>query len=106
MDGVDAVIVDDQIDTVGTILDGSILLKNNGARRVFVVASHGLFSGKKALERVGQPYIDEIIVTNSIRQRKEILDNPKVTIISIGELLAEGIRRIHHEIPLSPGLID
>lgn len=106
VDGVDAVIVDDQIDTVGTILDASKLLKNNGARKVIVVASHGLFSGNSALDRVNQPYIDKIIITNSIRQRREISINPKVNMVSVSSLLATAISRIHQEIPLSPGLID
>ena len=60
----DCIIYDDIIDTAGTITEASKMLKKNGANRIFIAASHGLFNGK-ALERLQEAPVEEVIVTNS-----------------------------------------
>ena len=64
VEGKDCIIYDDIIDTAGTITEASKMLKENGARRIFVAASHGLFNGQ-ALERLEKAPIEEVVVTNS-----------------------------------------
>lgn len=62
--GKDCIIYDDIIDTAGTITEASRMLKDNGAKRIFVAASHGLFNGQ-AIQRLEQAPIEEVVVTNS-----------------------------------------
>ena len=95
--GKDVVIVDDIIDTAGTIINATKALKDEGAKDVYVYATHALFSGP-ALERLKDSNIKEVIITNSIEHQKAML--PKIKIISIASLLAECIRRIHKGKPL------
>lgn len=62
--GKDCIIYDDIIDTAGTITEASKMLKKNGANRIYIAASHGLFNGK-ALERLQEAPVEEVVVTNS-----------------------------------------
>lgn len=64
VEGKDCIIYDDIIDTAGTITEASKMLKKNGANRIFIAASHGLFNGK-ALERLQEAPVEEVVVTNS-----------------------------------------
>eukprot|EP00008_Paramoeba_atlantica_P005957 CAMPEP_0201484060 /NCGR_PEP_ID=MMETSP0151_2-20130828/8245_1 /ASSEMBLY_ACC=CAM_ASM_000257 /TAXON_ID=200890 /ORGANISM="Paramoeba atlantica, Strain 621/1 / CCAP 1560/9" /LENGTH=409 /DNA_ID=CAMNT_0047867517 /DNA_START=98 /DNA_END=1327 /DNA_ORIENTATION=+ len=94
------VIVDDLIDTAGTMVKAASLLKENGAMKVYAVATHGLFSGD-ALKRINESCIEEVSVCDSIPQDENVKLCPKLRIISIAPLLAEAIRRIHNERSLS-----
>lgn len=87
----DAIIIDDMCDTGGTLVKAAKLLKENGARRVFAVITHGLFSGK-ALELIGSSVIDEMIITDTIPLRGVAPANIKV--ISVAPLLANALLRI------------
>lgn len=87
------IIFDDIIDTAGTITEAAKLLKLKGAKAVYVVATHAVFSGP-ALERLKNSPIEECIVTNSIPWTKEELPS-NVTQLSIAPLLAQAISRIH-----------
>lgn len=91
--GKNILLVDDMIDTAGTIVNAADFLKKKGAKSVLAAATHGLFSGH-ALERINESAIDEIIVTDSIAQKDEVMSNPKITIVSVAPLLAEAVRRI------------
>ena len=72
--GKDCIIYDDIIDTAGTITEAAKMLKNNGANRIYIAASHGLFNGP-ALERLEKAPIEEVVVTNS--EFKPALDKIK-----------------------------
>ena len=92
--GKTAILVDDMIDTAGTLIQGILELKKYGIKNVIVIASHGVFSGP-ALERINATdEIISVIVTNSIPQEKNINICPKITVIDIGPYLAEVIRRL------------
>jgi ribose-phosphate pyrophosphokinase len=91
--GKDVLLVDDMLDTGGTIANAAMYLKKEGAKSVIVAVTHGLFSGN-ALEKIDDSLIDEIIITDSISHREEIRNHPKITVVSIASLLAEAIRRI------------
>lgn len=91
--GKDVLVVDDMIDTAGTMVHAANYLKKQGARRVLASATHGLFSGP-ALERINSSAIDEVIVTDTIKLKEEVLKNPKIKVASVAPLIAEAIRRI------------
>jgi ribose-phosphate pyrophosphokinase len=87
-----AIIVDDIIDTAGTVCAASELLLSRGASRVDVVATHGLLSGP-AVERLKKSPIEEVVITNTIPAEHKNLE--KLRIVSIAPLIGEAIRRIH-----------
>ncbi|NAZ23269.1 MAG: ribose-phosphate diphosphokinase [Thermocrinis sp.] len=87
-----AIIVDDIIDTAGTVCAASELLLSKGASRVDVVATHGLLSGP-AVERLRKSPIEEVVVTNTIPVEHKNLE--KLRVVSIAPLIGEAIRRIH-----------
>ncbi|MHB1925798.1 MAG: ribose-phosphate diphosphokinase [Leptospirillum sp.] len=91
-----AVILDDMIDTAGTITQGASAAIDAGARRVVAVATHPVLSGP-ALERLNKSDLDEIIVTNSIPLRGKEEVCKKIRIFSVAPLLGEAIKRIHEE---------
>jgi ribose-phosphate pyrophosphokinase len=88
----DVIIVDDICDTGGTLVQAAQELKQNGAKRVFACITHPVFSGS-AIEKIADPALDEVIVTDSICFKKQVPAN--VTQLSIAPLLAEAIRRAH-----------
>jgi ribose-phosphate pyrophosphokinase len=87
------IIFDDEIDTAGTVTQAIIFLKASGANRVYVCATHSIFSDP-AVERLRSVEMDEIVVTDTVPlpSRKHL---PNLTILSVAPLLAEVIRRIH-----------
>jgi len=87
-----AIIVDDIIDTAGTVCAASELLLSKGAVRVDVVATHGLLSGP-AVERLRKSPIEEVVITNTIPAEHKNLE--KLRVVSIAPLIGEAIRRIH-----------
>lgn len=95
VEGCDAVIVDDMIDTAGTLCNAADELKNLGARRVLAFATHGLFNGP-AVERINKCALEEVVVANTVPQRAEVLEScKKIKMLSVGKLLAETISRVH-----------
>jgi len=87
-----AIIVDDIIDTAGTVCAASELLLSKGAIRVDVVATHGLLSGP-AVERLRKSPIEEVVITNTIPAEHKNLE--KLKVVSVAPLIGEAIRRIH-----------
>lgn len=90
VEGKNIVIVDDMIDTAGTICKAADLLKSNGAKSVRAVAIHAVLSGK-AYENIENSALDEVIFTDSIPLRKE---SKKIKIISVADMFAETIRNV------------
>lgn len=97
IEGKIAILVDDMIDTAGTICNGAKVLKDKGALRVFAAASHGVFSGPAA-ERLNNSVIEEVVVTNSIPANPGI---ERIKVISIAPLFGRAIYNIHKEKSLS-----
>ena len=100
----DVLIVDDMIDTAGTIVEAANLIKKKGARSVSAVATHGLFSDPAA-ERINQSALDKIFITDTVPLRKELFKNPKIKIVSVASLLAEAITCIYNGDSMSEKLI-
>jgi ribose-phosphate pyrophosphokinase len=89
----DCIIVDDLIDTGGTLCNAARAVMDKGARRVVACATHGVFSGP-SLRRIDESPLDEVVVTNSIPPSRDGKRSAKIRYLSIARLLAEAIRRI------------
>lgn len=97
--GRNALIVDDLIDTAGTLVHVVEALKENGVKRVFACCTHPIFS-KDALKRIEKSGLEEVVVTNSV-PTDSICSSKKIKCLSIGPLLGEGIKSIHDETSIS-----
>jgi len=97
--GKTAILVDDMIDTAGTILEGAKLLQKEGAKRVYACATHAVFSGP-AVERLSSGFIEEVIVTNTIPVT-EAKQFKQLTVLSVANLIGEAIWRIHEDSSVS-----
>ncbi|HJU66571.1 MAG TPA: ribose-phosphate pyrophosphokinase [Gemmatimonadaceae bacterium] len=95
VDGRDCLIPDDMIDTAGTVSEAARVLKNLGAKDIYVCATHPLLSGP-AVERLSQAPICEVTVTDTIAISPE-RRFPQLRILSVGELLAKAIRYTHSD---------
>jgi ribose-phosphate pyrophosphokinase len=93
VEGRHCVIVDDMIDTAGTIIASAELLVKRGALSVVVLATHGILAGP-AVERLSKAPFSEIIITNTLPVTKEALTLPNLTVLSIAPLLAGTIDAI------------
>jgi len=92
--GKDCVILDDMIDTAGTLTQAAKAVLDAGARRVRALASHAVLSGP-APTRIKESVLDEVVVTDSIPARAEATATGKMKVLSVSRLLAEAIKRIH-----------
>lgn len=95
VEGMDVIIVDDMIDTAGTLCRAAAELKARGARRVFAFATHGLFSSP-AVENIKNSAFEKVVVCNTVPLPKE-KQIPQIVQLSIGHLLAEAIARVHNK---------
>src|SRR5262245_66228253 len=93
--GKDAVLVDDMIDTAGTLTNAAKALVEAGARTVSACASHGVFSGP-AIKRISDSALTEVIITDTIPLTAEGKACSKIKQLSVARLLGEAIKRIHH----------
>jgi ribose-phosphate pyrophosphokinase len=91
MEGKNIVIVDDMVDTAGTITFAAGMMKSEGAKSVRVVATHPVLSGP-AYERLEQSPIDELIVTDTIPLKQQ---SEKIKVISVAEHFAEVINKVY-----------
>ena len=98
--GRDCIIVDDMIDTGGTLCKAAEALKERGAKRVFAYATHPVFSGL-APKNIAESVIDEVIITDSIPLSEEMKAIGKVKSLTLAPMLAEAIRRISNEESIS-----
>ncbi len=100
VEGMDTLILDDMADTAGTITQAAAALKEKGARKVSVAVTHAVLSGK-AVERINSSVIEEMIVTNTIPLDSKKEQCGKLTVLSIGSLLGEAVKRINEESSIS-----
>jgi ribose-phosphate pyrophosphokinase len=91
--GKTAVIIDDEIDTAGSLIEAAKALVAEGAREVYSCATHGVFSGA-ALARIAASPITEVIVTDTVPLPDDEAPE-KITVLSVAPLFGEAIRRIH-----------
>jgi len=91
-----AILLDDMVDTAGTLCGAADKLKEMGAKEVHACCSHPVLSGP-AIERIENSCLKSLVVTNSIPLRGEAQQCKKIKVLSVSELLGEAIRRIHSE---------
>jgi ribose-phosphate pyrophosphokinase len=94
--GKSALLLDDMIDTAGTIVKGAQACMDRGAREVWTACTHAVLTGP-ALDRINESCLKQVIVTNSIPLRGKELICPKLHQLSVAPLLGEAIRRIHED---------
>ena len=99
------IIVDDMIDTAGTLCQAAQGLKDHGAKAVYACASHPVLSGP-AVSNIAGSRLDALVVTNTIPLRPDAAACPQIRQLSIGELLAETMRRISNEESVSSLFVD
>ncbi|MGH2446535.1 MAG: ribose-phosphate diphosphokinase [Candidatus Limnocylindria bacterium] len=91
--GKTAVIIDDEVDTAGSLMEAVGALQAAGAREIYSCATHGVFSGA-ALERIAESAMTEVIVTDTVPLPPDATD-PRITVLSVAPLFGEAIKRIH-----------
>ncbi|MBI5189703.1 MAG: ribose-phosphate pyrophosphokinase [Nitrospirae bacterium] len=100
VEGSDALLLDDMIDTAGTITQAVSALKAKGARKVIAACSHAVLSGP-AITRLNESLLDEVVTTNTISMDNKQKECPKLKVLTVAPLLAEAIKRIHEEASVS-----
>ncbi len=93
--GRDAIIVDDMVDTAGTLTAAARAVMEHGARAVYACASHGVLSDP-AVERIQASPLQELIITDTIPPRPAVKAASKIKVLSVARLLGEAVKRIHH----------
>jgi ribose-phosphate pyrophosphokinase len=100
INGRDCIIVDDIVDTAGTLCNAADALIKSGAKSVSAYITHGVLSGP-AVERVKNSKLNELVITDSIAPTKLILDASNIRILNLAPLIAEAIRRISSDSSVS-----
>ncbi len=94
VEGKSTIILDDMVDTAGTLTQAAMALKNRGASKIYACCTHPVLSGP-SLERIEASPIDQMVVTNTIPLNKEAKKCSKIDVLSVAELLGETIKRIY-----------
>ncbi len=100
--GKDVVLVDDLVDTAGTLCKAARILKDKGATTVRAISTHAVLSGK-AYQNIENSELEELIITDTIPLKEEL---PKIKVLSVAELFAGGISKIHRHESISPLFIS
>ena len=90
------IIVDDMVDTAGTLCNAAAALKENGAKKVMAYIVHPVLSGK-AIERISESQLDSLVVTDTIPLNKDAQECSKIQQISLADMLAKAVRRVSEE---------
>ncbi|MEX2575443.1 MAG: ribose-phosphate diphosphokinase [Halofilum sp. (in: g-proteobacteria)] len=99
------IIIDDLVDTAGTLCQAAKALKDHGAAAVVAYATHPVLSGP-AVERISESVMDELVVSDTIPLAEEAARSPKIRQLGVAELLAETLRRVHREESVSSLYVD
>ncbi len=91
--GMQAIIVDDEVDTGGSLVQGARILELHGAREIYACCTHGMFSGP-AIDRIEHSCLAEVVTTDTVPLRRAC---DRITVLPVAPLLGEAIRRIHDE---------
>ncbi|MCL2636515.1 MAG: ribose-phosphate pyrophosphokinase, partial [Betaproteobacteria bacterium] len=105
VDGRTCIIMDDMVDTAGTLCKAATALKEHGARQVVAYCTHPVLSGH-AVERVDASDLDALVVTDTIPLRDAAAASPRIRQLSVAEIMAETIRRISNDDSVSSLFLD
>ncbi len=100
VEGKTCIIVDDIVDTAGTLCNAAKALKEKGAKKVVAYCTHPVLSGR-ALENITSSELDEMVVTDTIPLRSELAECGRLRVISVSELIGEAMRRVSNEESIS-----
>lgn len=103
--GRDCVIVDDMVDTAGTLCQAAQALKDHGAKSVFAYATHAVLSGN-AINNINGSSLDRLVVTNTVPLSKEAQECDRIEILDLAPLMGESIRRVNTEESISTMFLD
>ena len=103
IEGKDIIIVDDMIDTAGTLCKAADVLKSRGANSVRACATHGMLSGA-AVQRIHDSALEEVFITDTI-PHPELADDPKIRIVSMAEVFASIIHKVYNYEAISPDFV-
>ncbi|MDO8461413.1 MAG: ribose-phosphate pyrophosphokinase [Deltaproteobacteria bacterium] len=92
--GKNAILVDDIVDTAGTLTQAAEALRKNGAKKIVSVCTHAVLSGP-AIDRINESVLEKLIVSDTIPLGEKAKRTKKITVLSVGNFLGEAIRRIH-----------
>jgi ribose-phosphate pyrophosphokinase len=95
VEGRETIVLDDMIDTAGTICNAAVALQQRGAKRILACATHGVLSGNAA-ERLAAAPFEEVVLSDTLPIPPEARALPKVKVLSVARILGEAIKRIHH----------
>ncbi len=98
--GKTCLLVDDMVDTAGTLCQGAEALMKNGAKEVYACCTHGVLSGP-AMDRINASPIKELVVLNTINMPEEIRNNPKIKVLSVAKLISKAITTVYSDSSLS-----
>ena len=105
IEGRTCVMVDDMVDTANTLCEAARALKERGAQKVLAYCTHPVLSGK-AIERISQSALDELVVTDTIPLREDAAKCDRIRVVSIASLLAETMRRISNDDSVSSLFVE
>jgi ribose-phosphate pyrophosphokinase len=105
VEGRTCVLIDDLVDTAGTLCQAAAALKSHGAAKAVAYCTHPVLSGP-AVANISGSQLDELVVTNTIPLRPDAAACDKIRQLSIGELLAETMRRVSNEESVSSLFVD
>jgi ribose-phosphate pyrophosphokinase len=105
VEGKTCILVDDMVDTAGTLCQAALALKEQGAQKVVAYITHAILSGD-AVQRISKSSLDELVVTDTIPLSNGARSESRIRQLSVGELLAETIRRIIDESSVSSLYVD
>ncbi|MCB1837783.1 MAG: ribose-phosphate diphosphokinase, partial [Alcanivoracaceae bacterium] len=100
VEGRSCVIVDDMVDTAGTLCKAAQALKDHGAKKVIAYCTHAVLSGP-AVENISKSALDQLVVTDTIPLSEAAIATNRIRVLSLAPMLAETIRRINNEESLS-----
>ena len=95
VEGKRAILIDDMIDTAGTLCNAAKAVMDHGAAEVCAGATHGVLSGP-AIQRINESVLSRVWVTNTIPQEERVARCSKLEVLSVANLVGEAIKRIHH----------
>src|SRR5262249_39286344 len=98
-------IVDDMVDTAGTLTHAAAALKDHGAATVTAYCTHPIFSGS-AIENIEASTLDEVVVTDTIPLTEKSRNSPKIRQLGLSHIIAETIYRVNHKESVSSLFID
>jgi ribose-phosphate pyrophosphokinase len=90
----DVLILDDMVDTAGTLTQAAEAIAANGASRIFAACTHPVFSGE-ALNRINASPIEEVVVTNTVPLKEKAAACNKIVVLSVASLMGDAIKKIH-----------